>query len=64
MKMIKFSGVAAGQACTIVLRGATNQILNETERSLHDALSVLSQTVRETKTVLGGGIFLLDPRMF
>ncbi|KAA8916864.1 hypothetical protein TRICI_000983 [Trichomonascus ciferrii] len=53
--MIKFSGVAAGEACTIVLRGATEQILNEAERSLHDALSVLSQTTRETRTTLGGG---------
>ncbi|KAI9298495.1 T-complex protein 1 subunit beta [Neoconidiobolus thromboides FSU 785] len=54
-KMIKFSGVAAGEACTVVLRGATNQLLDEAERSLHDALSVLSQTVKQPKTVLGGG---------
>ncbi len=43
-KLIKFSGVAAGEACTVVLRGATSQMLDEAERSLHDALSVLSQT--------------------
>jgi T-complex protein 1 subunit beta len=54
-KLIKFSGVAAGEACTIVLRGATHQLLDEAERSLHDALAVLSQTVKETRTVLGGG---------
>ncbi|KAI3640491.1 hypothetical protein MIR68_001369 [Amoeboaphelidium protococcarum] len=54
-KMIKFSGVKAGEACTVVLRGATNQLLDEAERSLHDALCVLSQTVKETATVLGGG---------
>lgn len=54
-KMIKFSGVAAGEACTVVLRGATHQLLDEAERSLHDALSVLSQTVKEPSTVLGGG---------
>ena len=53
--MIKFSGVAAGEACTIVLRGATHQLLDEAERSLHDALAVISQTVRETRTVLGAG---------
>ncbi|ODQ79078.1 hypothetical protein BABINDRAFT_38374 [Babjeviella inositovora NRRL Y-12698] len=53
--MTKFSGVAAGEACTIVLRGATEQVLDEAERSLHDALSVLSQTTRETRTTLGGG---------
>jgi T-complex protein 1 subunit beta len=54
-KLIKFSGVAAGEACTVVLRGATNQLLDEAERSLHDALCVLSQTVAEPRTVLGGG---------
>lgn len=53
--LIKFSGVAAGEACTIVLRGATEQLLDEAERSLHDALAVLSQTVREPKATLGGG---------
>ncbi|CAL1542938.1 unnamed protein product [Lymnaea stagnalis] len=54
-KLLKFSGVALGEACTIVLRGATQQILDEAERSLHDALCVLSQTVKETRTVFGGG---------
>ncbi|KAL5040626.1 T-complex protein 1 subunit beta, partial [Batrachochytrium dendrobatidis] len=33
-RLIKFSGVAAGEACTVVLRGATNQLLDEAERSL------------------------------
>ncbi|KAG8905134.1 T-complex protein 1 subunit beta [Tulasnella sp. 403] len=54
-RLIKFSGVAAGQACTVVIRGSTTQMVDEAERSLHDALSVLSQTVKETRTVLGGG---------
>ena len=54
-QLIKFSGVAAGEACTVVLRGATTQMVDEAERSLHDALSVLSQTVKETRVVLGGG---------
>lgn len=54
-KLIKFSGCAAGEACTVVLRGATNQLLDEAERSLHDALCVLSQTVKEPRTTLGGG---------
>uniref|UniRef100_A0A3Q3J1U0 T-complex protein 1 subunit beta n=1 Tax=Monopterus albus TaxID=43700 RepID=A0A3Q3J1U0_MONAL len=53
--LIHFSGVAMGEACTIVLRGATQQILDEAERSLHDALCVLSQTVKEPRTVYGGG---------
>lgn len=48
-------GVKLGEACTIVLRGATKQILDEADRSIHDALCVLTQTVKETKTVFGGG---------
>ncbi|VDD83131.1 unnamed protein product [Mesocestoides corti] len=54
-RLIKFSGVALGEACTIVLRGATNSILAEAERSLHDALCVLQQTVKDPRTVCGGG---------
>ena len=54
-QLLKFSGVAAGSACTVVLRGATSQMVDEAERSLHDALSVLSQTVKETRVVFGGG---------
>lgn len=53
-KLIHFSG-SPGEACTIVLRGATQQILDEAERSLHDALCVLAQTVKDSRTVYGGG---------
>lgn len=53
--VIRFTGVPVGAACTIVLRGATSHMLDEAERSLHDALCVVSQTVKETRTVLGGG---------
>lgn len=47
--------ISLGEACTIVLRGATQQIIDEAERSLHDALCVLAQTVKDTRTVYGGG---------
>jgi len=54
-KVIKFSGCAQGEACTIVLRGSSQHVLDEAERSLHDALAVLYQTVQETRVVWGGG---------
>ncbi|CAE8642302.1 unnamed protein product [Polarella glacialis] len=54
-KVIKFSGCAQGEACTIVLRGSSQHVLDEAERSLHDALAVLYQTVTETRVVWGGG---------
>eukprot|EP00835_Amoeboradix_gromovi_P006839 NODE_910_length_3155_cov_0.267343.p1 type:complete len:520 gc:universal NODE_910_length_3155_cov_0.267343:1383-2942(+) len=53
-KLIKFSGVV-GEACSIVLRGATHQLLDEAERSIHDALCVLTQTIKNPMTVYGGG---------
>jgi len=54
-KLIKFSGVAKAEACTVVLRGASTHLLDEAERSLHDALCVLSQTVKDSRVVYGGG---------
>merc|ERR1711971_1348525 len=53
--LLKFSGVPLGEACSIVLRGATEQIIGEAERSLHDALCVLTSTVKEPRTLYGGG---------
>eukprot|EP01068_Selenidium_serpulae_P012918 Selendium_serpulae@DN5896_c0_g1_i3.p1 len=54
-KVIRFSGCERGEACTIVLRGASQHVLDEAERSLHDALAVLSQTITESRVVYGGG---------
>jgi len=53
--VIKFSGVSRGEACTIVLRGASIHLLDEMERSIHDALCVLTQTIKNSRIVLGGG---------
>lgn len=53
--LLRFSGVKLGEACTIVIRGATQQIIDEAERSLHDALCVLTATVKESRIVFGGG---------
>ena len=54
-KLIRFSGLSKPEACTIVLRGASSHVLDEAERSLHDALCVLSQMAQEKRTVLGAG---------
>merc|ERR1712194_528394 len=49
-------GCKENQACTIVLPGASSHVLDEAERSLHDALAVLFQTVtQDTRVVCGGG---------
>ncbi|KAH9380155.1 hypothetical protein HPB48_002385 [Haemaphysalis longicornis] len=54
-KLLQFSGVPLGQACTVVIRGATQQILDEADRSLHDVLCVLSQALKDKRVVYGGG---------
>ena len=54
-KVIKFSGCQRNEACTIVLRGSGSHILDEAERSLHDAICVLIAAVKNHKTIYGGG---------
>merc|ERR1711998_704138 len=54
-RLMKFSGCKGGEACSVVLRGASSHLLDEAERSLHDALCVLTQTVKETRVLCGGG---------
>ena len=54
-KVISFSGCKVGAACSVVLRGSGQHILDEAERSLHDALCVLTQTVLSESAVYGGG---------
>jgi len=43
------------KACTILLRGASKDILNETERNLQDALHVARNLMLEPRLVPGGG---------
>ena len=54
-RVIKFSGCKRNEACTMILRGSSQHILDEAERSLHDALCVLVQTVKNKRVIYGGG---------
>lgn len=54
-KLIAFKGCKGGEACTLVLRGASTHILDEMERSIHDALCVLKTVVKDTRAIYGGG---------
>jgi len=54
-KLVRFSGCPNSQASSIVLRGANSHVVDEAHRSLHDALCVLSQTVKNTSVLPGGG---------
>eukprot|EP00164_Ancoracysta_twista_P000559 GFYU01000743.1.p1 GENE.GFYU01000743.1~~GFYU01000743.1.p1 ORF type:complete len:534 (-),score=199.36 GFYU01000743.1:260-1861(-) len=54
-KLIRFSGCKGGSACSIVLRGGSLHVLDEAERSLHDALCVLVTACKDRRIVYGGG---------
>lgn len=54
-KVIRLGGCKSGKACSLVLRGASSHVLDEAERSMHDALCILTATVRNPKTIYGGG---------
>lgn len=43
------------KACTILLRGASKDILNEVERNLQDAMNVCRNVMLEPYLVPGGG---------
>ncbi|KAF9763592.1 T-complex protein 1 subunit beta [Nosema granulosis] len=53
-RMVKFDGVKKG-ASTIVLFGSSKEMLDEAERSIHDALCVLLKIREDPKIVYGGG---------
>ena len=54
-KCIRFGGCPGNGSCSIVIRGSNDQILDETERSLHDALCVLVRSIRDPRYIWGGG---------
>ncbi len=43
------------KAVTVVIRGGTEHVIDEAERSLHDALCVVRNVVEDGKIVAGGG---------
>merc|ERR1719265_1626632 len=46
---------AATKACTVLLRGANEFMLEEADRSVHDALCAVSRTMESNSVVAGGG---------
>lgn len=57
-KIVKLTGIRNSNArptVSVVIRGANNMIIDETERSLHDALCVIRCLVKERGLIAGGG---------
>ncbi|KAJ2939557.1 hypothetical protein O0L34_g6389 [Tuta absoluta] len=53
--LFTFAGCPAGKTCTLILRGGAEQFLEETERSLHDAIMIVRRTIKNDAVVAGGG---------
>jgi T-complex protein 1 subunit alpha len=54
-ELLYFRGCKNGHACTIVLRGANEFMLDEMDRSLHDSLCVIKRMLESNSLVAGGG---------
>ncbi|TRO52934.1 thermosome subunit [Candidatus Bathyarchaeota archaeon] len=54
-KMIFVEGCKNPKAVSILIRGGTERVVDEAERSIHDALCVVKDVVQEPKVVAGGG---------
>lgn len=54
-ELLYFRGCKNGSACTVVLRGANEYMLDEMDRSLHDALCVIKRMIESNSLVAGGG---------
>jgi thermosome len=54
-KMTFVEGCKNPKSVTILIRGATERIVDEAERSLHDAICVVRDIVEEPKVLAGGG---------
>merc|ERR1712050_723577 len=52
---IFIKGCSATKAATLLLRGANEFMLEETDRSIHDALCAVSRTMESNSVVPGGG---------
>ncbi|KAJ5550071.1 Chaperone tailless complex polypeptide 1 [Penicillium sp. DV-2018c] len=54
-KMLVIEECANSRAVTIFVRGSNKMIIDEAKRSLHDALCVVRNLVRDNRVVYGGG---------
>ncbi len=54
-KMLFIEGCKNPRAVTILVRGSSEMVLDEIERSLHDSLSVVRNVVLDPRVVAGGG---------
>lgn len=54
-KMTFITGCKSAKAVSILVRGGTEHVVDEIERGLHDALSVIAVAIEDGKMTTGGG---------
>lgn len=55
-----FTGCPKARTATIILRGGGEQFLDETERSIHDALMIVKRSLVNRRVVAGGGAIEME----
>ncbi|GMJ08517.1 Chaperonin containing T-complex polypeptide-1 subunit 1, T-complex protein 1 alpha subunit [Hibiscus trionum] len=53
--VVMIKGTKSSSAVSLILRGANDYMLDEMERALHDALSIVKRTLESNTVVAGGG---------
>jgi len=55
-----FKGCPKAKTCTIIMRGGAEQFIEETERSLHDAIMIVRRAIKNDSVVAGGGAIEME----
>ncbi|XP_048747799.2 T-complex protein 1 subunit eta-like [Ostrea edulis] len=55
-----FTGCPEARTCTLILRGGAEQFIEETERSLHDAIMIVRRAMKNDAVVAGGGAIEME----
>ncbi|XP_059391920.1 T-complex protein 1 subunit eta isoform X2 [Carassius carassius] len=55
-----FKGCPKAKTCTIILRGGAEQFMEETDRSLHDAIMIVRRAIKNDSIVAGGGAIEME----
>jgi len=54
-ELIFVKGCKTSKSCSLLLRGPSDQMLDESERSIHDALCIVKRVLESNEVVVGGG---------
>merc|ERR1712167_485096 len=54
-RMLVIEDCASSEAVTVLVRGGNKMIVEEAKRSLHDAMCVVRNLIRDSHVVYGGG---------